>query len=403
MPPETKKPALSPMISVGGGVDLSDVEAWARKDPAQFAQRMSEMINKGEFTLRDIRDLKGLFFRMQGISVPSHVTVMGQRAAIQTSAFPLLMGNLMVAAINDGFMKVNSIGDKLVEDFEDSKKVTEIAAVYHQDNAGQTTRVDEGKEFPEIGAGEDFVEVRHLRNGRAISVTQETLEENNVAGLLGKINGLVDICTKFVEILTLNRVTDRYGSGGTPAEPYAYRPKGVGTQLYNSSVNSPSARTPLGTRILNNALLDASNLQAAYDLLAKNLDYDGDLLEQVVSDMILLVPQALQSTAQTILGSELTPGVANELNPWGPRGANRPTLLSSSRLNGISTGNWYLGDFKKQFVRKWKLRMEYVTMSGDLKTFLETRVAFKGRVAWDVEVAARNTEFVVQNLAGSTP
>ena len=106
--------------------------------------------------------------------------------------------------------------------------------------------------------------------------------------------------------------------------------------------------------------------------------------------------------AAKILNSELVPGVENEVSNWGPRGQYRPKLLSSPKLDDISTTAWYLGAFRRQFIRKWKLRFEYVTLSGDTKDFLERRIAFQARIGWDVEIGATDYVYVVQNLSSTT-
>ena len=112
--------------------------------------------------------------------------------------------------------------------------------------------------------------------------------------------------------------------------------------------------------------------------------------------------EALAPVAQTILNSQYTPGVVGEANPWGPQGSYRPRLLSSSKLDAISTTAWHLGNFKKQFRRKWGIRMEMVTMSGDITNYLRSRIAFEARVGWDCEVGATDYIYVIQNLTGTT-
>jgi len=118
---------------------------------------------------------------------------------------------------------------------------------------------------------------------------------------------------------------------------------------------------------------------------------------------VLLTPFALDATAAKILGSEYAPGVENELNNWGPRGSRRPRHLSSSKMDDLNTSAWYLGDFKSQFIRKWKLRYENASLGGNgTQLWLDQRIAAQFRLAWDVEIGAIGYTGVVQCLSGTT-
>jgi hypothetical protein len=77
-------------------------------------------------------------------------------------------------------------------------------------------------------------------------------------------------------------------------------------------------------------------------------------------------------------------------------------VLSSPKLDDLSTSAWYYGAFKKQFKRKWKMRFEYVTLGENTQAYLNSQIAFQARLAWDVEIGATDYIFVIQNLAVTT-
>jgi hypothetical protein len=263
--------------------------------------------------------------------------------------------------------------------------------------------VREGEAFPEISATEEKVEIRHKRNGRSLSITAEAIEENEVADIVQRVNALGEIAADWVEEQTLSRVCDAKGSATTSGgAPYVYRPNGSGTALYSSTANTPGTRAPSGNRVASNALVDETDLDNARTVLAAMKNNRGKRIAIPMSECLLLVPDALVGAAAKILNSELVPGVENEVSNWGPRGQYRPKLLSSPKLDDISTTAWYLGAFRRQFIRKWKLRFEYVTLSGDTKDFLERRIAFQARIGWDVEIGATDYVYVVQNLSSTT-
>jgi len=71
-------------------------------------------------------------------------------------------------------------------------------------------------------------------------------------------------------------------------------------------------------------------------------------------------------------------------------------------MDDLSTSAWYVGAFKRQFKRKWKLRFEYVTLGQDTQAYLNSRIAFQARIAWDVEIGSTDYVFCVQSLSGTT-
>jgi len=382
------------------GLDIGALRGLARSEPDAFMGKCQKLIDSGELRWDKINNLKNLFLALSDVQVPARVNLMGQQRAIMASAFPLLSGALTVAGINEAYDGVSTIGQDLVTEMEDNKKISQYASILSEDT--HIDRVDEGQDFPEIGAGEEKYEIRNKRNGRRISITGEMIEENDLANITQRVNALGEIAGEMIEEQTLSRVCDINGSATSPAEPYVLRLNGSGTQLYNSTANSPGTRAPSGTRVRNNALSDGTDLDAARAVLAAMLNSRGKRIAIPLSRCTLLIPDALAGIASKIINSELEPGVVNEINNWGPRGQYRPRLRSSPKLDDLSTSVWYLGWFERQFIRKWKLRFEFVSLSGDTESFLKSRIAFQARVAWDCEIGATDFVYVVQNLSATT-
>lgn len=398
-----KKNRIFNPVGAGQTRGLPDLIAAAKAEPKEFVGKVEKVISERHLRLEDI-NLRDVYHGFKDVTVPVfHTDPDGNRRSIMASAFPLLSGLLMVAELENAYKQFVSVGDELVTDFEDKKKVTVIARLLANDV--KKDRVDEGENYPEISASEESYEVLSVRNGRKLSITQEMIEENDVPNIVERVNRLAEIATTAVEKVTLDRVTDRYGSAGSPAEPYALRPrKGGPTPLYvvTASIgNLPMAglRAPSGTKITGNALTSGANLDAIRIILS---DMRNDLQERLAEDwsnVILFVPNALLGIALKILMSELEPGVLNELNTWGPRGPFRPTLISTPKLDDISTSTIYMGNFKRQFRRKWKTNFEYVTLGADSQRFLEARIAFQARIGWDMGVNAVDYNGVVQSTA----
>lgn len=395
------KQQFMPTIRVGGtGIDMDGLRTLAQNEPEAFIAKAQGLIDSGKLRWGTVPNLQRLFNTLIDIEVPVRMDVMGQERSIMASAFPVLTGAMTVAGINDAYAAVPTIGQELVTELEDNKRITQVASITSEDTA--IDRVDEGKDYPEIGAGEEKYEIRSKRNGRRLSITAEMIEENDVAGITQRINALGEIAGEFVEEQTLRRVCDIDGSGTSPAEPYVLRLNGSGAALYQTGATTLTRLPSTGNRITTNGLVDSTDLDNARARLAAMKNSRGKRIAIPMSQCTLLVPDALMGTASKVLNSEMEPGVENEINNWGPRGAYRPRLLSSPKMDDLSTTVWYLGAFQKQFVRKWKLRFEYVTLQMDMLSFLKNRLAFQARIGWDCEIGATDYVYVVQNLSAAT-
>jgi len=388
----------------GKNLSIQDLRDLAKNEPQEFIRKIQAGVEQQKLKITDIRNWDYLYMALADVSVQAQMaTQKGGIRAITASAFPILTGTLAIAAINEAYDAVEKVGDMLVTEMEDNKKVTTMVNLHTLDK--NADEVKDGQDFPEIGTDEEKIEIRHRMNGRKLVIGASAIEENEAADIVSRINALGEIAADWVEEQTLYRVTDHYGSGASPTEPYVYRPNGTGTQLYNATANSPGTRAPSGTRVTSNALADESDLEAARVRLGTMKNARGKRINVPYSERILLVPDALVGKALKIANSEYVPGVENELSNWGPAGKWRVTperIISTTKLDDLSSSAWYYGAFKRQFVRKWKLRFEYVTLGQDTQAYLNSRIAFQARIAWDCEIGARDYVYCVQNLSAST-
>jgi hypothetical protein len=386
------------------GLTLRDIRDLAKADPKAFMIRMAGLIDQKKITLDQFRDIRGLFAVLSDVQVPVDMDVMGVGTrSIMSSAFPILTGNLVIASIQEAYNGVPTIGQELVTEIDDNKKVTTMASVYALDN--NVEEVKELDEYPEISASEGKVEIRHKKNGRRLSISSEAIRENDIADITSRVNALGEIMSDYIEEQTLRRVTDYDGSAASAAEPYVYRPEGTGTALFSATANTPGTRAPSGTRIQNNAFVDESDLENARVRLAAMRNHRGKRISMPWSELKLLVPDAVVGKVLKVLNSEYVPGVENEKSNWGPAGKwyiPPARVISSPKVDDLSTSAWYMGIPQRQFKRKWKLRMEYVTLGTDTESYLRRGVAFQARIAWDCEIGSVDYVYWVQNLSATT-
>ena len=391
-------------IQGDAGLSLRDVRDLAKADPAAFMMRITKLVDDKKINLSQFRDLRGLFTVLSDVKVPVQMDVMGMgQRSIMASAFPILTGNLVIASINEAYQKIPTIGQELVTEIDDSNKVTTIAALSSLNN--NVEEVKELEEYPEIGSTEEKIEIRHKKNGRRLTISTEAIQENRIPDIVSRVNALGEFASELIEEQTLKRVTDHDGSASSGAEPYVYRPNGTGAALYSATANTPGTRAPSGTRVTSNAFVDETDLEAARVRLTTMKNNNGKRIYIPWSEVKLLVPDAIIGKVLKVANSEYVPGIENEVSNYGPKGRWRLSagnIISSCKVDDLSTSAWYMGAFQKQFVRKWKMRMEYVTLGTDTESYLKRGVAFQARIAWDVEIGARDYVYVVQNLSAST-
>lgn len=393
----------SNLIPVTAPLSLWDIRNLAKNEPDVFLQKIQSGVDSGKLRFSDIHDIKELYRHLADVQIPVVMEMAGAQRSITASAFPILTGTLAISQINEAYQSVPAIGGELVTEIEDNKKVTTIAAIHSLDK--QQEEVKETEDFPEIGVDEEKVEIRHKRNGRRLTISAESIEENELPDIIGRINALGEIAGDWIEEQTLKRVTDYDGSAAAPGEPYVYRPAGTGTALFSATANTPGTRAPSGTCVQNNALADETDLENARTRLGTMRNARGKRININFSERVVLVPDAVVGTMLKIANSEYVPGVENEVSNWGPRGKwNIPAerILTSPKLDDLSTSAWYYGVPKRQFKRKWKLRFEYVTLGQDTQAYLNSRIAFQARIAWDCEIGATDYVYWIQNLAAAT-
>jgi len=365
----------STIIPVGSSASPYEIRELAKRNPTEFVRKLQKSVDDGKLKFSDIQRWDSMFTALHDIKVPVEMnnSELNIKRTVSANAFPVLTGTLAVAAINESYEAVPTIGQDLVTEMEDNKKVTTIAQVHTLDK--DQDEVKELDQFPEIGASEEKVEIRHRRNGRKLTISMEAIEENNVSDIATKINALGEIAAEHIEELTLLRVTDHSGSGTSPAEPYTYRPNGSGTQLYNATANSPGARAPSGTRINNNGLVDYTDLDNARTVLMAMKNERGKRINVNWSRVNILMPNNKLGVMLSIAQSQRVSGLINEVSNWGPEGAFAVPLdriMSSPKLDDLSTTAWYMGDFKRQYKRKWKLRFEFVNLGMDTQMYLDS-------------------------------
>ena len=360
-------------------------------------------------TLRSIADMRELRKKLHfdvTVEVPDR---RGGTRSITTSAFSLLVSQLAHADATVAAESVPSIADLMVTDLDDVQPNTELAEMLsfpHENPREEPPPLGETEEYREVGVGEDRYTILTYKDGYQRVITQDLLERAP-AEAANQIMDLSRGAMEVMEIFQLRRIIDFFGSRGTSPTKHVMILNRQPVSLFSASANTPSPRTPNGTRLVSNPLTNQAALEALRALLATfRGPGKGGAAGYPMPAMFrkLLVPDALWLRAWTLLNSTNTPGVFGEQNFFGPGGPVRPELLSSPFLDLLTNQDFYGGDPERQFVRKFKRRPEVATYGGsDTEAYVRTHTAMRVRIGWDMTVGTRAHVYWAESLATTTP
>lgn len=402
------------------GLDIAALRSKGQADPEALAELIRTLVDhklamiRGEgatvpiemrrsvedFAFRSIRDLKAA---QEKLDLEVAIKDPESGRSVTTALFPLLTNALVIVGINEAYEGVETIGEELVTEVDDNKKLSHYVGVLTQTKA--KTQAEETEEFTQISAGEEKFLIFHLRQGFQVVISQEMFDENDHAGIEARLTALGEMSREFIEEQTLRRVTDHDASAGALASsPFVLlHPNNAGTALFQVNNNTLKRLPALGNRVINNALVDNTDLSALRVRLAGMTNSRGKRIAIPRSELVWLVPDSKYETAWAIKTSAMEPGVFNKENFYGPSGPYRTLkIVSSPKLDDLSPTAHYFGAPKRQFRRKWKLRPEIATHSGrGTEAFVRTREGLRVRIAWDMEVGAVDYVYWLQSLAAA--
>jgi len=117
----------SNLVKIGKGLSIGDLRALAQHEPENFVHKIQQGAEDGHLKLENLKDLRSLYQGLADVEVQVTAEVNGVQRTVTTQLFPNLTGTATIAQVNDAYQAVEAIGDQLVIDFDDPKKVTTIA------------------------------------------------------------------------------------------------------------------------------------------------------------------------------------------------------------------------------------------------------------------------------------
>jgi hypothetical protein len=307
------------------------------------------------------------------------------------------------------------IGRKVLEGYEDDagfvgdKLVTILPSRRrNQRLAGFTalagpSEVAEGHPYEESSFAEKSVTTEEAKKGRILSINEELIGFDQTGEINRRARQLGFYLRQERERTIVRAVTDADAAGGT----YVYRPDGVGTTLYASD---GSNRNYVGvgntTSTGFNAavpLVDWTDIDSVLHYRATQVTddrVDGTARPIVVPAKQLLVPEALRGTARGIAhATEISTEVDGKRHRLANPLRGDLEVLSSPFIDeqgGAALADWYLGDFRRQFVWTEIWPVQTFLQRADGPAAFERDVVLRVKVRYFGGVSAVDTAFVTK-------
>lgn len=315
--------------------------------------------------------------------------------------FQVVTGELIGRKVLEGYEDdAGFIGDKLVTVLPSRRRNQRLAGFTAL--AGPTD-VPEGHPYEESSFAEKSVTTEEAKKGRILSINEELIGFDQTGEINRRARQLGFYLRQERERTIVRAVTDADSAAGR----YVYRPDGVGAALY---LANGSRRNYVGVGNTTSAGFNAAVPLADYTDVETVLNYratqvvddrvDGDPRPIVVPAKQLLVPEALRGTAR---------GIAHATEVSVEDGGRTRTLanplrgdlevLSSPFIDeqgGSAAEDWYLGDFRRQFVWTEIWPVQTFLQRADGPAAFERDVVLRVKVRYYGGVSAVDTAFVTK-------
>ena len=403
--------------------------------PAAFYEKTRELLAAGtlspdDFSLRRLAEACGLFGGAGGAGDrgvadglaalreaaagpdggperPTAARLSEQAPAARTDLFRVVTAELLARKVAEGYdAAAGLIGDSLVTVVKATGRGAKIAGFTA--TAGPV-EVPEGHDYEESTFAEKFVTSEESKNGRILSVTEELIAFDQTGEIFRRALRLGEGLRQERERTIVRAVAD-----ADPAAP-VYRPNGVGEALYAADgsnrnligpANATSPDHAAAVPLEDWAALDAARGYRATEVLDDRVD--GRRRPILAPATQVLVPESLAGTARGIVeATEIRRTVHNGDGDGVTTVSGNPhrrlEVLSSPFLDELGAAgrrDWYLGDFRKQFVWTEVWPVQTFLQRSDGPAAFERDVALRVKARYFGGVACTDTAFVTKVIGG---
>ena len=269
------------------------------------------------------------------VLIPEDFNLTELSEAVDVASFPIVTGQILSKKIMASYELAAQVGNSLVSTMSSKKLYDRVPRL---NLLGNLRAVNPGMPYDHSAdIEEQWVAVEGRKYGEILDITEEAVMFDQTNSIMMVAGQMGEDAAMYREEMILNTIMDLAGF-------FAWRPSGVREALY---ANAAATVNHVYDNTITNVLLDHTDIDAALQLFVAMRNSRNRPINIVPNT--LLVPKALVMLAKTIISSAVLIGGANATpNPV----QNDYAIVSSPYVDANSSVEWYIGDFKKQFV--WK-------------------------------------------------
>jgi hypothetical protein len=320
---------------------------------------------------------------------------------VNTSLFQVVTGELVGRKVVEGYEdSTGFIGDKLVTVMPSRVRNAKIAGFRALSGPNE---VPEGHPYEESTFEEKHVTSAESKQGRILSINEELLAFDQTGEINRRAMALGFYLRQERERTIVRAVTDADAGDGR----FVYRPNGTGQTLYaadGSHRNWVGAGNTTSTGFATAVpLVDWTDIDHVLNYRATEVQddrIDGDPRPIVCPVKQLLVPERLRGTARSVIHStEITVTSDDQTARFANPVQGLVEVLSSPFIDeqgGQAVNDWYLGDFRKQFLWTEIWPVQTFLQRADGEAAFDRDVVLRVKVRYYGGVSAVDTVFVTK-------
>lgn len=288
------------------------------------------------------------------------------REAVNTTQFTVIVGELLSRQVIRGYTEYPGIASQLVTQFTSKLQTDKIPGGFLK---GDLEEVPEGHDYPHSADMEDFyVEIGGAKRGLILDITEEAIMFDQTGIVMLKASQFGERLAKDREKGVIFTIMDATVNG---KNYYAYYPGGTRTALFRSTdgTSSKVGGGVLYTNQITDVLQNYTDLDAADAVFDDIMDENGEPIDVMAGNLILLTSRALKNTARRLVSEQMLPNISgstvgnNQTNPY--QGTQH--LYSPWVDYGNGATYWYYGDFKRQYLEKVVIPLQVLSRGRDNK------------------------------------
>ncbi|TWT63216.1 phage major capsid protein [Rubinisphaera italica] len=378
----------------------------------KFYRKACDLLNEKELSVDDfsyyeLADACDVLPRLRSVQesmrgeTASLALLRESNPGVSTHLFQVMSGELIGRKVLEGYENSDGfIGDELVTVVPSSLRNQKLAGF--RALAGPT-EVAEGHPYEESSFEEKYVTTAEAKQGRILSINEELIAFDQTGEINRRAMALGHYLRQERERTIVRGVTDAESGSGN----YVYRPNGSGSALY---ATDGSHRNWVGEGNTTSTDFDAAVPLVDWTDVEEVLHYratevrddrmDGTSRPVIAPAKYVLVPEALRGTARSIVNATEVTLVSSDgemtiANPFG----GMLNVLSSPFIDeqsGTANRDWYLGDFKRQFVWTEIWPVQTFLQRSESEAAFERDVVLRVKARYFGGISAVDTAYVTK-------